>query len=369
MKATKQGLYNILALILFFIVIPFTAYTPEEIIIYEIFEEPEPEPELEPELEPEPIPRILIALGDSVSAGFGVADTERYTALFFDMLREGDYIDKYINMAEDGFTTTMLLSFLNNLNEYDLSHIRSACVITLNIGGNDLLTPLIEYLPTQEDVMDIALELWDFIQESVVIVAEVMEIAHDFQEALDNFSLWRVWELPGLNRMVQDASPVLGDVTDMFERVNSLQLVGLLPMVYGSFSPELDAMLLNSVELFADEFNEIIAWLKLHAPDAIIIVNTVYNPIPTQILGMSFEGISDRANELVRTINSIIVEKAGAKGYLVADVYAGFANEPDNVMNFFVDTSALTLSFDIIHPSAAGHRLIADINYELFVSR
>jgi len=361
MKELKQGLFNILALILFFIIVPISAYTFETSEMLEMFVAPEPEPE--------PEPRIYVALGDSVPAGFGVANTERYTALLFEMLKERDYIDKYLNMAEDGFTAATLLDFLHNLDEYDLNLIKSACVITLNIGGNDILAPLIEYLPTQEDVMDIALELWDFIQESFELVSEVIEIAHDFQDAIENFNPWRVWELPALINMVQEASPVLGDVTDMFDSVNELQLVRMLPMLQGSFSPELDDMLLDGVDSFAVEFNKIIVWLNTHAPDAVIIVNTVYNPIPNQIFGLSLEGLSDRGSAFVRSINNIILENGYVKGYLVADVYTGFAGEPDNFMNFFVDTTALTFSFDIIHPSVDGHRMIAGMNYELFISR
>jgi len=317
----------------------------------------------------EPEPRIHIALGDSVSAGFGVDDTTRYTALFSEMLKQRDYINKYVNMAEDGFTSAMLLNFLNNIDEYSLSHFQDAYVITLNIGGNDILTPLISYLPTPEDAASMVSELWEFIHEAMAIVPEVRGVATEFQDALDNLNLWRVWEIPALNRMVQSAMPVLGDVTSLFDRVDNLQLVQLLPLLSGEFSPELEAALTTGAAAFEDNFNEILAWLSIHAPEAVIIVNTVYNPVPNQLLGMSLEGLSYRANELIVFINGTILEGSEAKGYLVADVYTGFASEPDSIMNFFMDTTALTFSFDIIHPNAAGHELIAGLNYELFNTR
>ncbi|MCL2378531.1 MAG: SGNH/GDSL hydrolase family protein [Defluviitaleaceae bacterium] len=333
------------------------------------FDEPEIPylPVMPPPPEPQ-APRVYIALGDSVPAGFGVAYTERYTALLFEGLYERDYVDKYVNFAEDGFTTTLLLDLLNNMSEDELNLFQNAHLVTINIGGNDILTPLIDYLPTPDDVMDIIYELWEFVQETMEIIPEVMDIASGFQEALDNFSLWRVWELPALNRMVQDASPVLGDVTDMFDRVGDLQVVRMLPMLYGSFSPELDAALMRGVASFAVEFNDVIRWVNTHALDAVIIVNTVYNPIPNHAFGMSLEGISGRANTLIQSINRIILEGSVAEGYLVADIFTHFAYEPDNMMNFFIDASQLTLSFDIIHPSAVGHELIAGINYELFNS-
>jgi len=314
-------------------------------------------------------PRVYIALGDSVPAGFGVAETERYTALFFDKLSEHGIVDTYVNFAEDGLTTAALLSFLRSMDEHQLSYFQYAHVITLNIGGNDILAPLVHYLPTAEGVVDIVFELWDFVQASMAIVPEVLEIAAGFQDALEDFSLWRVWELPGLNRMVQDASPVLGEVADMFDRVGELQLVQLLPILEGEFSPELEAALASGVDGFADDFSEILKWLELHAPDAVIIVNTVYNPVPDQMLGMTLAGLSDRAGELIQAMNAIVVDGSAAHGYMVADVYAAFADAPDSVMNFFVDTSALTLSLDVIHPSTDGHVIIAGVVYEVFVAR
>jgi len=311
-------------------------------------------------------PRVHIALGDSVAAGFGVAYTERYTALFSGMLKEAGYINRYVNFAEDGFTTAMLLDLINNMDEYERALFQDAYVITINIGGNDILTPLLGYLPTQEDVMDIIFELWEFIEDTMLIIPEIMGIASDFQEVMDSFSLWRVWSLPGINRMVQDAAPVLDDVTDLFDRVGDLNLIQLLPLLEGNFSPELDAALYRGVDEFAAQFNQIIDWVNTHAPGAVIIVNTVYNPIPEQVLGMSLAGLWERAGELIQSINRTIVETSHIKGYLVADVYTGFADEPENIMNFFVDTSALMLSFDVIHPSAAGHELIAGVNYGLF---
>ena len=343
-RAIKQGVS--IVLLLLFLVIPLTSCSQEA-----------------------EDPRIFIALGDSVSAGFGMAETERYTVLFFEKLKEVGYIDKYVNMAEIGFTTTMLLELLNNMDDYNLSLFDNAGVVTLNIGGNDILSPLIDYLPTPEEAMHMVFELWDFIQESIQIISETMDIASEFQEALDNFSLWRVWELPSLNRMVQDASPVLEDVTNLYDRVYELGFVRLLPMLFGDFSPDLDAKLREGVEIFSVEFAEIIAWLNIYAPNAVIIVNTVYNPIPTQMLGISTEEISGRANALVKSINNIIQEKSEISGYLVADIYAGFTNAPDNLVNFFIDTSAMMLSFDIIHPSSAGHSLIAGISYESFSLR
>lgn len=311
----------------------------------------------------EPEPRVFIAIGDSVSAGFGVDSGDRYTALLFDKLQESDYVNKYVNMGVDGFTASMLLAQLNGLDEESLSLFESAYVITINIGGNDILAPLVRYLPTPEDVVDIVFELWEFIQEAMAMVPYVMSVATEFQEELDNLSIWR---LPALNRMIQDALPIFGEVSDMFERVDDLQLVGLLPLLAGEFSPELDTALRSGVGSFAEEFSEIIAWVNAHAPYAVVIVNTVYNPIPKQLSGISIEGLSDRADGFVRDINRVIANGRAANGYLVADVYASFAGEPDNIMNFFVDTSALMLSFDFIHPSAAGHKLIARLNYEAF---
>ena len=100
-------------------------------------------------------PRTYIALGDSVSSGYGLIGylqypKGRHTTVLFEKLQYGNHVDEYVNMATSGFTTTMLLEFLHNLDNETLKYFQNAHVITLNIGGNNILTPFLEYLSAMQ---------------------------------------------------------------------------------------------------------------------------------------------------------------------------------------------------------------------------
>jgi len=93
-------------------------------------------------------PRNFIALGDSVAYGYGLASVEEsYSAVFYTMLiNEGYNLDGYTNLAVNGFTTAMLMDCLNSIDEDSLNLIRNAYIITLNIGGNNILVPFSDYM-------------------------------------------------------------------------------------------------------------------------------------------------------------------------------------------------------------------------------
>ena len=244
-----------------------------------------------------PPPRVYIALGDSVSSGYGLegylnAPEGRHSTLFFEMLQEGDYADEYTNMARSGFTTSMLLEKLEGLEDEELALFQNAHLITLNIGGNNILTPFLEYL-------------------------------------------------------------------------SDLQLIsGLISAWRGFQSPELEAMLEEGVETFAREFHEILTWLETNAPHATVIVNTIYNPIPPEILIVSLP-ISNWANALIGAMNDQIWAASETRGYFVADLHAHFTDRVE-LMQFNVNPLEGPLSLDIIHPSTEGHVLIAELHYAVF---
>ena len=52
-------------------------------------------------------------------------------------------------------------------------------------------------------------------------------------------------------------------------------------------------------------------------------------------------------------------------GMILTDAYSHFSNQLD-LMSFNLNPLEEALSFDIIHPNAQGHRLLADLNYEAF---
>ena len=121
------------------------------------------------------------------------------------------------------------------------------------------------------------------------------------------------------------------------EDVFSLVVKGLLGN-YDLIQPVLDT--------FRENYVGIIAGLRaLMKPDAMLIVQTLYNPaFPLP----SLRGAYDFA---IGGLNAIILEHHAAHpdDYAVADVYSAFAGERGAVF------------IDMTHPSAAGHKIIAAV--------
>jgi lysophospholipase L1-like esterase len=340
------------------------------------------EGELEASQEEPETARVYIALGDSISAGYGIhSPAYRYSSVLFEMLRYDGFVNEYVNMATDGFTTTMLLQRLNNMSAHNLELFQNAVIVTVNIGGNNIMQPFLNYLPDAEEVPVILSETLDFIQEvqetinqfmdfyaeSRETIVEILDFATDIMDVVNNFNIadvLRFREFIDRASVIDDAAILFDDFTaieseaaDILERVSDLQLISTLSILTGSFSPELEAQLEEGVRIFAYEFAEIITWLKYNAPDALIIVNTVYNPIPEDISGIYLE-ISANAHVLIQEINQTSLEQSESGAFIVSDIYSILSNELA-LMNF---------NLDFVHPNPAGHSLIAQRNFEDFLS-
>ena len=281
----------------------------------------------------EPEPHIYIALGDSVPSGYGlVSHTDRHTYIFYEMLRKEGYteIDTEINMAIENYTTADLLNLLEKMTAEQLKLFKSARIITLNIGGNNILVPFSDYLTNNQDSIPNENE------------EDINSEAEGFREK--SAAAW---------------GAIKNTVSDAIETGRAL---------LGFFPPELEAALENGVKAFEDEFIEIIKWIEKHAPKAIIIVNTIYNPVPERILAIPLE-ISNKADELIKRMNDIIFKESEPRKYFVADVYSGFANESNmmNISQFNLNPFGGFMSIDIIHPNQQGHKIIAELIYEQYL--
>jgi len=337
---------------------------------------------LQPE-EPPPVERrVFVALGDSVSAGYGINSPEdRFTTIFYEMLKSAGFVNEYVNFAVSGYTTTDLLRQLTQMPPHDLSRLRDASVITLNIGGNNILAPFLDYLPDIDEVGRIAnktiafateswalaLEIMEFVNESRDAIEEMMEFATDVMEFAENFGFFDIFRLGDIMNaapaVIEDTMAVFSEVTafesaiaDMFGRTSELELLGLISLLSGTFSPELEAEMQKGIDVFAQEFSEILTWLEANAPNAVIIVNTVYNPLPAQFLGIPL-GFSDESQRLIQSINTIIYEEGRGRGLIVSDIYSKLSHRLD-MMN---------LNFDIIHPNPDGHNLMAELIFDDFI--
>ena len=316
-----------------------------------------------------PAPRVYIALGDSVSSGFGlegyggagssILPEGRHTAVFFERLRYGGIVDGYKNKAVSGYTTSMLLERLEGIDEETLAYFRNAGVITLNIGGNNILTPFLRYLSAPQAAGA------DDIRAGAEALAEAWRA---MSEAMPGSG--------GGNETAVNAGRVLSGIRGIMSGIGDLISGGrniasgvsnAASTLMGYLSPQLEAALEEGVRDFLIEFNQIASWLEINAPGAAIIVNTVYNPIPHEVLGLSV-ALSARADELIGIINAAILRESGARGFIAVDIFSYLNNRLD-MMRFNLNPFADAISFDIVHPNAQGHAFIARLHYEAFMQR
>ncbi len=86
---------------------------------------------------------VYLALGDSLAVGVGATDpaTGGYVGRLFDALRAGGHVDQLINLAVSGETSASMIS--GGQLEHALRTLTdlgpAVRVVTLDIGGNDLL--------------------------------------------------------------------------------------------------------------------------------------------------------------------------------------------------------------------------------------
>ena len=324
---------------------------------------------------------IYIALGDSVSAGYGIhSDAYRHSDIFFNLLLSGGYANDYINMAIDGQTTTALLTHLNDLSPHKLELFSHASVITLNIGGNNILQPFLRNLPDMHELAYMLSETLDFIHEAEEVlseimyfinesretIAEVLDFATDIMGVVNNFhvaDVLRLREFIDRASVIDDAVVVFdaftsleADALSVFDRTSDLQLLSTFSLLMGDFPPLLEAELREGVLIFANDFTEIISWLKRNAPNAYIIVNTVYNPMPRDIFGF-YLGLYSHAYEHIREINRIIIEKSINDRIIVSDIHSILSG----------NLGLMNINFDFVHPNPTGHSYIALRNFVDFM--
>jgi len=318
-----------------------------------------PNPEHHPE-------RYYIALGDSVSTGYGLAANEgSYSKIFYELLKNEGYIDNYINLAVNGFTTTLLLEYLKNIDAENLDILKTAHIVTLNIGGNNILLPFLGYFSNLEFLSGAG----TIRSGAEGIISGALNIISGIRSGTGNSILDLDESRSAVTNVISGIGNIITGIGSIISGTGEI-VSGSPDVLYtlsGSFSHELRNELEKGVRAFSEEFKEIITLIKTYAPNATLIVNTIYNPIPQDILRSSLE-ISVAANAFIESMNNIIIQESRLKGFLVTDIYTPFSNQL-NMMNFNINPFAGNLSFDIVHPNADGHKLIAQLNYETFMQK
>lgn len=97
------------------------------------------------------------------------------------------------------------------------------------------------------------------------------------------------------------------------------------------------------LESFKADFNLIISTIKSYNDDVLIVVQTLYNPMPGAVHATFQKGV-EMLNE---TYAECLEENPGS--FVIADVASAFPADPELV------------AFDFIHPSAEGNKVIARV--------
>ena len=245
--------------------------------------------------------KSYVALGDSITTGYGLAENE--TGFAKQVADSNGYT--LTNLAQDGATSTDLLEVVTS--EANADTLKNADLITVTIGGNDLMNALYAYLADAYNT-----------QNRTDITAE-------------------------------DVKASLAGTPSEIPQVAMLSFAASKIPVFPN-SPAAN----TALSTFATKFSSIISAIKGNNSSAEIIVINQYNPYSRLSTGNLLD--LSAIDTAVRALNTVISSSAESAGYTVADVYTKFKEAESNPCNASVSLPSINLDF---HPNAAGHSLIA----------
>ncbi|MCD7737022.1 MAG: GDSL-type esterase/lipase family protein [Lachnospiraceae bacterium] len=256
-----------------------------------------------------------LALGDSITTGYGLGDEEE---CFVNLFAEETGMAATVNAAVDGLTASALAEALTDTSGTDyttyLAAISAADVITVTAGGNDLMGAFYT------------------VMTEIAATGGVTVDADTIQSAF--------------------ADPSGDNLTT----VNSL-LTLLNSSDWSSYLTDTSTVFADAVASCVENIDTIAATIKTVNPDAVILVANQYNPY--QWLGDTYGNISNLFETGVIAYNTVLLASESTD-YTVADVYSEFAASEDTLTNAVIDAAAYSFDFDF-HPNAEGHTAIASV--------
>ncbi len=250
--------------------------------------------------------KMLLSLGDSISAGYGLADPEKETFVYnvFDGLVENYAVSG--NTAEDVWAQ---LQDEKNSKYVPVELIKNADVVTITCGGNDLMAILYEKVT----------ETWNKANPEKELTAEEV-----------------LMKLAG------------GDL-------------GLLMTTVNLFDPASETYLINdgdfdaALDKYIETLKKITSYVNMNNPRCAVIVATQYNPY-AEFKGTFFDVVYNGMEDGVGKLNKAIVDNATEGGYTVSDVKSEFDASTGEGDLYNADPNNMNVDF---HPTAAGHKILA----------
>ena len=252
--------------------------------------------------------QVYLALGDSISSGYGLSDkTKRFT----DLVAAGKGYTQ-INHAVDGNTVSKMLETQLAGGRLD-EDIAKADFITVTVGGNDMLAPV--YVKVAERYN--SLMGTDIKPDEIT---QFMLTASQVQKLLMFSSVCTVLE---------------GDSSE-----------GLPPYIE---TPEFEESLADMEEDLAQLMDSIRDLnYKAH-----VVITTQYHPYRS--FASQFTALGEPLDECAKAFRKLILECAEEYDFLLADVYTAFRGNEKALCN--ADLATMNPDF---HPNAAGHAVIAE---------
>lgn len=257
-------------------------------------------------------PPTVLTLGDSISTGFRLEDPEGqcYAALVADALG--------MRWQDRAVASSTSWGVLKRLRDGSLDGIiADAKLILITCGGNDLMNAFYE------------------------MIAESYNA--DQNTDLDGNDIFKVFSgkvsSPSISDLAPYAMPLLSDYTEQ--------------TLFRSALAEYQENMFGS--------DGVLSYVRSQNRDAVILVASQYNPYTNAggllgVLGQLFQ-------KGVQLLNDAISEAAKECGFYVSDVHSAFANSDRNLCNCYVSLKGVELDF---HPTAEGHRLIAETVLESY---
>ncbi len=254
----------------------------------------------------------ILSIGDSISRGYGLNDpnTQRFTNL---MLGDNDTL---INKAVDGNTANGILNQLlknddpNAITEED---IKSANVVTVTCGGNDLMAIFYNKF----------IDMWNERNPNDPLTEE------------------------------NAAEKLEGSLLDGLEIANAI------------LDPDSESFLVNDKDFenalsqYIEFINEIVSHINETNPNAVIIIATQYNPYAEFKSSLLAKNAYKGMEVGVSTLNSAIINNGADGKYIVAHVKTAFDTYEGKEDLYCADPSLTSINLDF-HPTASGHAVIAE---------
>jgi lysophospholipase L1-like esterase len=209
-------------------------------------------------------PSNYTSLGDSIAYGMSATPNNGFVELFYNNLKTGNVEAEFTlnNFGTPGDTSSDLLNKLQTNLDIQNS-LKSASVITVSIGGNNVLKPIIAAM----------CEAFQLDPTSPTLTKEISEKVN--------------------------ASP---DGQAQVQTILS--------------SKKLETSLVAGTIRFTNDWIKIISEIKRISPNARLYIITLYNPEPS----------NTTFDQAIQTMNRSILAGAASGGYFIADVYTVFKN-------------------------------------------